>query len=497
MNENQTESKPADAEQESGKGLDETACSASGFSESGTGSHNARAERSNNHSAYDPQMHLGIGHGIVIWGKSGSIIVGRDGRKSQPGMAAPGITNVIKNSRHFYRDILPHEIKEGKIALLSLVSFHDVLNVIRHREHLRRANLIVGGPACHNIQPLIGIASAANFGRCDGNKIDRIIAGQKLASVWRSDDPTLSQQYDVDQDIHLAKDEHAVGCKLKCTFCFYSWWNGFKTSAESASYTSGFAPYEDFWKTLDWRKAVRGAVTALDGFAEETRKRILKPNSVDRLVSKILDADAVDTETLLRVKVYLIAGYPWETQADLETLDLIDACRIADEKLKRAKIVIRLHLSHFIPFPKTPLWDVPYNLTVNARQWGMKNKILFEGRRIVVHSGGAYAPHPATGAASCCVMRATRDDVPLLDVIASPKFQNSSADDRLAWLVENCPHLLGKQTRDPVFYVRTPHDALREKVERRHVSKPNAELCQPCPPSTPPHQETAAGQGLA
>ena len=34
-----------------------------------------------------------------------------------------------------------------------------------------------------------------------------------------------------------------------------------------------------------------------------------------------------------------------------------------------------------------------------------------------------------------------------------------------------------------------------------HISKElptaNAELCQPCPPSTPPRQETAAGQGLA
>ena len=29
------------------------------------------------------------------------------------------------------------------------------------------------------------------------------------------------------------------------------------------------------------------------------------------------------------------------------------------------------------------------------------------------------------------------------------------------------------------------------------IGWPNAELCQPCPPSTPPRQETADGQGLA
>lgn len=35
------------------------------------------------------------------------------------------------------------------------------------------------------------------------------------------------------------------------------------------------------------------------------------------------------------------------------------------------------------------------------------------------------------------------------------------------------------------------HDSMREH------SQHNAELCQPCPPSTPPRQETADGQGLA
>ena len=29
------------------------------------------------------------------------------------------------------------------------------------------------------------------------------------------------------------------------------------------------------------------------------------------------------------------------------------------------------------------------------------------------------------------------------------------------------------------------------------ITTENAELCQPCPPSTPPRQETADGQGLA
>ena len=420
-------------------------------------------------AVYDPQMRLGIGYGIVIWGRNGSIIVGRDGRTSQPGVAAPGIASVVRHSRHLYRDILPFEAKPGDVGLLSLVSFHDVLNVIRHRHSLRKLYLIVGGPACHNIQPISHIASAANFGRCDGNKIDRIIAGESISSVWRKTDKYVRETYTVDSHIVLGPRERSVGCKRKCAFCFYSWWNGLETSEQTVAYTSGSAPYEDIWDMLDWRNAIRGAVTALDGFTESTRNRIFKPISIERLVEKLCDADSIDTETLLRVKVYLIAGYPWETQADLDKCDLLDACRIADEKLKRANIVIRLHLSHFIPFPKTPLWNVPFNIDVNARQWGMAKPILFSGRHITVHSGARYAPDPATAAASCCVVRATLRDSSQLECIASPRFNRMPAAARLGWIVANCGHLLGHQEVDPAFYVRTPNDGLRARLEAQSV----------------------------
>jgi hypothetical protein len=43
--------------------------------------------------------------------------------------------------------------------------------------------------------------------------------------------------------------------------------------------------------------------------------------------------------------------------------------------------------------------------------------------------------------------------------------------------------------------VHTPDCVAR--VALRLYVLPNAELCQPCPPSTPPRQETADGQGLA
>ena len=61
-----------------------------------------------------------------------------------------------------------------------------------------------------------------------------------------------------------------------------------------------------------------------------------------------------------------------------------------------------------------------------------------------------------------------------------------------------CPHCYGRfelvihLQNDQVEAART----LRQCADEIH-SLENAELCQPCPPSTPPRQETAAGQGLA
>ena len=167
---------------------------------------------------------------IVVFEK-GAIIVGRDGRVNVEGFGAPGIQKVIFGSEYFFGDSYTSEIEAGDTILISLVSTHDILNLVRFRDDIKRASrVIVGGPACHNIRAYKHLITDANFGRCDNAKIDRIIDGtlnsDEKNTVWDSSDLSIKNQYFVDTNIALGRSEHAAGCKLKCTFCFYSYWNG-------------------------------------------------------------------------------------------------------------------------------------------------------------------------------------------------------------------------------------------------------------------------------
>jgi hypothetical protein len=56
---------------------------------------------------------------------------------------------------------------------------------------------------------------------------------------------------------------------------------------------------------------------------------------------------------------------------------------------------------------------------------------------------------------------------------------------------ENC-----KLARWPEEQRTCPNFVRSEELETFYAEE-NDELCQPCPPSTPPRQETADGQGLA
>jgi hypothetical protein len=388
-----------------------------------------------------------------------------------------GINKVISQSKHKYLKIGHKDIRPGDILLISLTATTDILSIIRYRNLLSKAErLIIGGPACHNVKSFAFMIDAANFGRCDNNKIDRILDGETLDTVWTKSDPDFQKVYRVDDEITLEGevqlpncnvkyDELSVGCRKKCGFCLYSWWNGYKTSTgDSLKFTSNVEK-EDFWETLDWNRGKISLITALDGFSEETRRKIFKPITKQNIIEKLLEADK-SSETFLRVKIYLIAGYPWENQEDLEGLDLIDACRHVDQLLKRVRINIILQISHFIPFPKTPLWWVAFNDRVNARAWAgrAEKKYLFKGDRIVMYSGGPFAQHPATSAMACILMRAGVNDFPIVEMISSVKFQLTVANDKIKWMRDNAGHLLEEQKKEPVDYIRVPQEKKLQKI---------------------------------
>ncbi len=159
--------------------------------------------------------------------------------------------------------------------LISMISFYDFYNLRNEIPATRQYQVIVGGPACHNIRSVLDQIDVAVFGRCDGDTINRILSGEHLPNVWRkSEDPMFEGGYTVgaadltaDQrglfgPVHTEK---SVGCPVGCSFCFYSHWNKFVSSSTGNRYSSGTAPYEDFFTRLDWKRCARGGVTALDG----------------------------------------------------------------------------------------------------------------------------------------------------------------------------------------------------------------------------------------
>ncbi len=275
--------------------------------------------------------------------------------------------------------------------LISMISFYDFYNLRNEIPATRQYQVIVGGPACHNIRSVLDQIDVAVFGRCDGDTINRILSGEHLPNVWRkSEDPMFEGGYTVgaadltaDQrglfgPVHTEK---SVGCPVGCSFCFYSHWNKFVSSSTGNRYSSGTAPYEDFFTRLDWKRCARGGVTALDGVDEQTRRRVNKRISYKQIVEKLLSINDSDYHGLHRAKVYIMYGYPWESPG--LALDLIAACREVDRRINR-KLLFRLQCSHFIPFPKTPMELSafnPSNFRDNAAEWA------FEGDNIRVAPG--------------------------------------------------------------------------------------------------------------
>ncbi|MFA5407264.1 MAG: hypothetical protein WC343_00665 [Bacilli bacterium] len=397
--------------------------------------------------------------GVLVFSDSRTIHVGRDGRSnySFDGLGLSGIGKIAAEIEGGVDFCSPATMDEYDFVLVSLTSFHDLLSLSANVPVKRRAKVVVGGPACNNINPIMPYIDVANFGRCDSGKINRVLSGESIPSVWRkSDDPDFSGQYEVDasNSTGLGADEGSFGCSQKCFFCFYSWWNGHVTKNADSSYRSGFGDHEDFFQSLKWDRAIRGAVTALDGVTQAARFRVGKPISTQDIKDVLLKSNEVDSGTLLRVKIYGILGYPWERQNELDKFDLIEAVKDV-EPFIRKKILLKMHFSHFIPFQKTPLWASEFNWN-DYREWCQTHQVLFRSDKISVYSGGTYMPSPSLAAVSTVLQRIGNDGGAFCRIAASKKFQSASSIDKERWLKKTYPGVFAKQDRESIPNVKTP-----------------------------------------
>ena len=391
-----------------------------------------------------------------------ALVAGRDGRRSFAfdSMRNTGIRKICKDLRQPYEFCTPATMDRYDAVFVSLHSFLDIANVMLYVPTTRRTAVIVGGPACHNIRPMIGRVDVANFGRCDSGKINRILDGENLPSVWRATaDPTFSGGYTVDHATPEGMDpsENMVGCHKRCAFCFYSWWNG--PTATRSRYSSGFGGHEDFFSTMDWETAKRGAVTAIDGQTAEIRRHVGKPLSVKGIASILARANDVVFDKALRVKLYTIVGYPGETADAAVVTDMVDACRIADEQSKN-RIVIAMKPSHFIPFQKTPMWAEPFNLA-DMRPAAIAAPVLFSGKHITLYSGGSYTPTPMRAALSTVFQRAGVADIARVQECVRRFSRGGRASDKTAFIAATCGDLLDAQRTEIMDNITTGTERFR------------------------------------
>lgn len=404
--------------------------------------------------------------GILVFSGNDIIKAGRAGRKHYyyDSFEFKGMNRIKNELTYEYGHVSKINVNDYDFVLVSLISYHDILNLINTIPLNRRCKVIVGGPACNNIRGFIDYIDIANFGRCDAGKINAIINGDKLETVWRKDnDPHFEQDYFVDNAIqeNLVDGEKSVGCQQKCTFCLYSWWNGYV--GEKVNYTSGFSNYEDFFHTLDWEKCKRGAVTGLDGVTEETRIRVKKFIRKSDITKALLKSNKVDfDDKKLRLKVYCVVGYPWESENEISKLDLIDCIKDVESELKN-RIVFRMHFSHFIPFQKTPLWFVEFSFN-DYRAYNIRNNLLYQTDRIQCYSGGSYTPSPAGAGQSTIIQRAFNSDCDVLRILASKKFQNLPSWNKINIMRKELNKFFIEQEQETIGNIKSKYNRAMVKM---------------------------------
>lgn len=354
------------------------------------------------------------------------IVKGRILRKKNffDSMEHYGFRKVLSELKYKYTFCSTQTIKNFDYVLISLTSFYDVLNLMANVPKNRgKTKIIVGGAGVNNIEPILDYIDVANFGRCDLGKINQIIEGEKLSSVWyKSKDQYFKEIYEVDLSNKegLGDKEHGLGCRKKCSFCFHSWWNNFltsKNSYDSLNFYGGGS--EDFITQADFSKHL--IVTGLDGMTEQTRFKVnkkIKRNDIKKALLSLNDFDKNEKKTVM--KLYSVIGFPWETETEISKCDLIPTCEEIDAQMKN-KLIIKFQLSHFIPRQKTPLWAAKFNWNNYRKQADLKRN-LFIGDNIQLYSG-LYNSSPIAAAEETVWQRCAYEDEKYLKIFIHKKYR--------------------------------------------------------------------------
>jgi len=341
--------------------------------------------------------------------------------------------------------------------IVSITSYYDILNIIRNIPITRKCKIHIGGPGVNNIRGILPYIDTAWFGRCDFGEINGIIDGDQFESLWRkTKDQYFENKYSVSVTkkeglSYVGENETSVGCKQKCHFCHYSWWNGYIEKDEK-SYKSGARSYEDFFQSLDWARG--SAITGLDGMTEYTRKRVKKPISYKKIKEKLLESNKItDREKNLRLKIYSVIGFPWEKKNEISKCDLIRALEEVGHMIKN-NMLLFFHFSHFVPMQKTPLWAAKFNWN-NYWQEAKNKPLLFGNDKIKLYTGTSTTS-PASAAEETIIQRSLNGDDKILRIIASKKWQALPSTRKIYAMKKEVPIYFSEQEDEAIPNIITP-----------------------------------------
>jgi len=203
------------------------------------------------------------------------------------------------------------------------------------------------------------------FGRAEGD-VDNIIFGEGANYCYDYDnDPDCNNKYVIRRPQYLLEGEKSVGCGRRCKFCQYA----ATRSLIGGEYTGagkGYNITEDIWSKFPIKTG--NVTTALDGFSEETRSKIGKRVSDAKIIEK-LERILSEINGIMRLKVFQIVGYPWETPESLEN----DILKFRDTLAKvrscngKSRIMMMVTVTPFSPEPLTEMEDCPANVDADWR----------------------------------------------------------------------------------------------------------------------------------
>lgn len=265
------------------------------------------------------------------------------------------------------------------IVLYSITSPTDILvmademPIINRSDRQRsKTRIVAGGQGAYSIWALRDIVDRVHFGRADGCAkqvclTDDVTQYQYNATL----DYSIENKYLVRGFKKLGPLEDAVGCRMACAFCQYTYTHEFVRRKSSEHYNPGRQGHrvtEDTFVSLDLTTPGR-KTTAFDGWSESTRKRVHKGLTDKYIAQKLRTATEAISGTIV-LKVFQIVGYPWETSAsinnDIEHMRNVLAS--ADNQNKTpGRMVIMFLNTPFSPEPLTPMQDAPAAIHVNWR----------------------------------------------------------------------------------------------------------------------------------